>query len=192
MRTMSVPVVLGILGCIAVAQAQSLQVNAGSHTVLAQPNQAIEVYVSGGAAIGGFDLALQVGDGDSGPVITAVDLESGIFQANNTGQTDTGSLPHQAFYAITTSEQGPAVIAEGLLLRLVLDASDVPQGVYALSLSGVEVSGFGSLDSVFLSPSAEIIPTQFIPGSITVVPEPSAALGAIALAIMPPIRRRRS
>lgn len=192
MRRISVAFVLGIVGFISAARAQVLQVNVGSHTVQALPNQVIDVYVSGGAEILGFDLAVQVGQGDAGPIITDVDLESGIFQDNNTGQTNDGSLPRQAFYSITSNPDGGPVIADGLLLRLVLDASGVPQGSYPLILSGIEMAGFGTADSVFLSPDVDVIPAEFIDGSITVVPEPPAVLGAIALSVLAPLRRRRT
>lgn len=189
MRAMSVPIVLGAIGCASAVHAQALTVNAGSHVIQAQPNQVISIHVSGGAEILGADLVLQIGDGVAGPIITGVDLESGIFLSNHTGQSGDISLGRTAFYSITADSE--PVIGEGLWAQIELDASGVPEGTYSLGFGPVEYPGFGTIESVFFSPTVITVPTDFISGTITVVPEPSALLGAIALSAIAPLRRRR-
>ena len=180
--------VLGMIGGLPAAQAADLQVAGGNHQILNQPNQVIDLYVTGGAAIGGFDLALQIGDGLSGPKITAVDLESGIFLDKHSGQSNMGSTDWATIYYITT-ESDP-VVGDGLLLRLTLDATDVPNGSYGLALTGVEFPVFGVANSVFVNEQGEV-PTTFVPGTISVVPEPAMAslMSLVGVAMLP--RRRR-
>ncbi len=154
------------------------------------PGQMVQLWLTTDAAdrVGGCSFNAQIGDGGpdiggtDGPVISAVDLETGtIFTGNNRGHTDINSLAQLAMYSIVT-ESG-TVPAEGLLVTLTIDTTGftTPGATWTLAI-GQTLNG----------------PTDFAPtpaiitdGTITLTPEPAAmtllALGGIALLI----RRRR-
>lgn len=182
--------VFGLIGWFSTVDAAILQVGGGTHQIENKPGQVIDLYVTGGAEIAGFDLALQIGAGAAGPKITWVDLESGIFAGNHSGQTDNGSSDRTAFYSISSAGENPPVLAEGLLMRVTFDATGTPEGVYSLAFEGIEIPGFGVADSEFTLTGPPVSAT-FLPGTITVVPEPGAAcaMGVLALAVC---RRRRA
>lgn len=150
-----------------------LQVDIGEHAL--EPNtpaQQIELDVTGGNAVAGFDFRLQVGDGTAGPTVEQIDLEDGtIFDGNNTGQSEGTSTPWQQFLSITT-ETG-SVEAEGLLATIEFDTSDLGDGEFDLTMTDVEGSdsaffvtvdttGDGEEDSV------EEVSASFIEGLLIV------------------------
>lgn len=183
-------ILIGIIGVvIAPAQGADLTVDGGQHYLLPQANQTVELYVTGGAPVAGFDLALRIGDGTSGPRITAIDLAAGIFADNNNGQTSAPGTDWVQFPGIIT-ETG-TVVAEGLLLRLTLDATGVAEGAYGLFLDGIEMPGFGTLSSQFYDANLNVVPATFTPGQLVVVPEPAATALMAGLAALT-LRRRRT
>ncbi len=182
---------LGAVVLVSTVDAADVTVNVGIHPIQPASGQIVDLYVSGGAAISGVDLAIQTGDGASGPKITAVDLESGIFLNNNSGQQEADpSFSEWARFPSITTESG-LVIADGWLVRLTIDASEMPQGSYDLVLSGIEVPGFGVLDSVFLGDSGQPLSVDFTAGTLVVVPEP-ATIALLAGGLLLLARHRRA
>lgn len=178
-----------LLSMVGSLRGAEVQVVVGTHSVPAAPGQVVDLHVSGGAQVWAFDLFLQVADGTSGPRITAVDLESGIFLGNHNGQGDAGSTDWLKFYSI--SVESDAIAASGLLVRLTIDATGVAAGSYPLVLTGIEVPGFGVLDSTFLDASAEPVPAQFTPGTLVVmVPEPAVGTLLVGAGMLLAGRRR--
>ena len=117
------------------------RITVGTHEFLPNmPNQTVQIHVTGGRPIEGLNFNAQIGDGGpavggtAGPVITAVDLETGIFAGNNDGQVDLGSIPQLAMYSITTSSG--SVVADGLLATLTIDTTgfDIGEGPWVLAL----------------------------------------------------------
>lgn len=184
-------VVLGIIGGLSTAQAADLQVAGGNHQILNQPNQAIDLYVTGGAESLGFLLAVQIGDGVAGPIVTGIDKQPGIFADS---YMDPPLLLDRVAYTTFTVEMGDdPVIAEGLLVRLILDATAVPEGSYSLELTDIFISSYAAaFSSSMLDDMAVSIPTTFLPGTITVVPEPAMAslMSLVGVAMLPRRRRR--
>ena len=126
---------------LAGAGARAAIVDAGQH-VLA-PNaqgQQIAILVTGGDAVAGVDLFVQVGDGgpvaggdDAGPTITAVDLfTDAIFAANNSGAfTD----PTPLLWGATTTTLAGTVVALGRLATLTIDTTGLTTGRFDLILN---------------------------------------------------------
>jgi len=147
--------------------------------------QWIDIYVSSGDAVAGCNFNAQIGDGGpgaggtAGPVITAVDLEGGIFAGNNDGQVDLGSIPQVAMYSITTSSG--TVSADGTLARLEIDTT----GFFG------DQTWTLALDST-LNGATDFAPTAaaITDGSIH-IPEP-ASMAMLALGGLAVIRRRKA
>ena len=113
------------------------------------------------------------------PIITAVDLETGIFSGNNDGQVDLGSIPQVAMLSITTSSG--TVFADGVLARLEIDTTGYfGDQTWTLWLNGT------------LNGATDFAPTaaSITDGSIH-IPEPTSMalliLGGLAF-----IRRRKA
>src|SRR4051812_41710888 len=88
----------------------------GNHHLAANtPGQEITILVTGGDAVEGLNLNVQVGDGGPplggstvAPFITNLDILSGtIFSTNNTGQVDVASFP---LFANSTTTTGKATV----------------------------------------------------------------------------------
>ncbi len=117
----------------------------GPHTLL--PNKAgqkIPFYVTGGQAVYGMDLNVQIADGGTvaggkinGPKITAVDILTGtIFAKDNTGQGGVGKIYPQVWGVSTTTNTG-TVKANGLIGTITVDTTGFTAGhVYQLLLAG--------------------------------------------------------
>ena len=154
-------------------------IEVGSHTLQANtPNQRIDLWVTGGQLVAGFDLYAQVGDGGpertelglpagvDGPEITHVELkENTIFAGVPDAATNLGSLPQVANWSISVTGGG-GVDADGRLATLVVDTTGFFEGVWDLRLKTVLPDyNLGPLDSRFASMLAFITN-----GSIEVVP----------------------
>jgi hypothetical protein len=133
----------------------------------------VEIRVTGGDAVEGLNLRVQVADGGThpqaggtvdGPKITGVDLITDtIFAGNTTGQGDLLRLP-QIWVQTTTTASGSAV-ADGLLARLTLDTTGFFEGSFGLSLGDTKD---GPTDFAG-------VPIDISDGSLTVVvPEPGS------------------
>lgn len=145
----------------------------GHHELLPNTaNQTIEISVSGGDAVQGLGLYVQVGDGgpdltgsDEGPNITEIDALTGtIFDGNNTGQFLLGSF--DLFRAVSVTTGDGSVGADGLLATITFDTRDIDSGSWPLLLGSTAVAR-----SDFAG-----IPIEITEGSITVVPEPATVV----------------
>ncbi len=164
---------LSVSGPINAARAVTLPVIVVGNNAL-QPNQAgqfISIYVSGGQAVQGVNFNVKIGDGgtltggtDTGPTLQNVDLTSGIFAPNNTGQSN-GTSPLLWNSVVTTSSG--FVNADGLLAILTVSTVGIPAGtIKSLSLTPDPIFG-GNTDFAGLS-------ANITNGTISVVPEPSS------------------
>lgn len=140
-------IVLGNWG--AVSQAATIHV--GDHQLI--PNvagQQIEIFVTGGEAVSGVNLFVQVGDGGpelgdfgvapgtDGPAITAVDLKTDtIFALVPNDQDDLPGLPQVAISSIEFGSPGQTTLAEGKLVTLTLDTRGFQSGSWELRLTNV-------------------------------------------------------
>jgi hypothetical protein len=165
---------LFLIGLVwAVPQVQgAITIEVGDHLLV--PNmagQTIEIRVSGGDAVEGLNLDVQVGDGGAelggtqdGPVITGADVLTGtIFSGNNTGQRNPGSYGQLAIRSTTTASG--TVEATGLLVTITVDTTGFASGAWNLRLSGT-LNG----DTDFAGVSATIVN-----GTITVGLKPAIA-----------------
>jgi hypothetical protein len=158
-------------------------IDVGNHLLLPNlPGQTILIYVTGGDAVEGLNLNVQVADGGSelamfggsidGPAISDLDIVTGtIFDGNNQGADDPEGLLGGDFSQIelrTILTDSGTVAADGLLVTLTIDTTDYFSGQFDLRL-------FDTLNgpSDFAGIAASITD-----GTITIVPEP----GTLALA----------
>ncbi len=147
--------------------------------------QWIDIYVSGGNPIEGCNFNAQIGDGGpaasgtAAPVITGIDLETGIFAGNNQGQVDQGSIPQVAMFSITTATG--TVSASGILARLEIDTTGY----------------FGDQTWTLALDATHNGTTDFAPAAATItdgainIPEP-ATLSLLAIGGLAMIRRRKA
>ena len=121
--------------------ASAAAINAGMHTLLPNmPGQQVQIQVTGGEAVSGIDLFVQVGDGgttvggdDTGPKITQLDLVTGtIFAANH---TDVFTDPAPLIWGATTTTTSGTVAASGLLATLTIDTTGITTGQFDLLLN---------------------------------------------------------
>lgn len=153
----------------------------GDHALVGnQAGQKVLIYVSGGDAVEGLNLNVQIGDGGPplggttiAPVITAVDFITGtIFDGNNNGQSDIATFP--LFYAGSTTTSKATVAADGLLATLTIDTTGFLFGSWALQLGNTDN---GPTDFT-------VVAASITDGTIS-VPEPSGLV--LALATLLPI-----
>jgi uncharacterized protein (DUF952 family) len=124
------------------AAASGLSIVVGTHALLPNtPNQTIAIYVTGGDAVNGVDLIVQVADGGPewgalggsgsilGPAISDIDLISDsqlLFHGNNTGEVDPEAdegFSLSQYENRTTSTLSGAVSADGLLAWIIIDTT---------------------------------------------------------------------
>jgi hypothetical protein len=153
----------------------------GDHPLLPnQSGQLVPIYVSGGDAVEGLNLNVQIGDGGPplggttvAPLITAVDFITGtIFDGNNNGQSDITVFP--LFYAGSTTTSKATVNADGLLATLTIDTTGFFFGSWALQLGNTKN---GPTDFTLVGAA--------ITDGLISVPEPSGLM--LALATMLPL-----
>ena len=117
-----------------------------------QPDQWVEIAVTGGDMVAGLDLFVQVGDGGPqladfglpagkpGPSITGVELKAGtIFQGVTDVPINVGStqLPQTAVFTLSLVGATSSVPAEGTLARVRIDTTGFFGGTWSLQLDGV-------------------------------------------------------
>jgi hypothetical protein len=97
--------------------------------------QSVELHVTGGQAVQGMSLMVQIDDGTSGPVFQGADILTGtIFAGNNLGLYGGSYVDARHLYQGVITASG-TVNASGLLGTLTMDASACGRGYYALKLS---------------------------------------------------------
>lgn len=104
----------------------------GTHDLLENTiGQVIEIHLtaSPGDLTAGIAFNAQIGDGHSGPSITAVDIvgPGTLFSASNTTQRGVGSFAANGFpglwEAVTTTQAPTLLVPEGLLARVTVDTT---------------------------------------------------------------------
>ena len=134
-----------------VVQAASL-VDGGVHYLLANDSHKIAIIVSGGEALKGVNLDVQIGDGGTlnggtttGPTITAVDITGAgtIFYGNNT-TASTSSAGNLMWMAETTVSSG-TVTGSGTLAYLTINTTGLTAGstLYYVKLANVAATYSG-------------------------------------------------
>jgi len=184
---------LVVFCCLSATAYADPSITAGNWTINPAAGQSIDaisalpiaVLTSGGEGddFAGTDLALNVEAG--GPVFEAVNLLTGVFAGNNTGQTDFLAFGGLDQYSLTTTTAG-TVGPNGTLAFITFNGTGVAPGTYDFSLTNF----IGASD---LPPFTAAM-TLRVDGTVTVIPEPGsivlavfAAGGVCAVAI----RRRR-
>ncbi len=114
-----------------------------------EPDQWIDIIVTGGDMVAGVDLFVQVGDGGpqlanyglppgkAGPAITDVELKVGtIFQGVSDVPANLGSteLPQTAVFTLSLVGTTPTVAAQGKLARVQIDTTGFFGGTWDLHL----------------------------------------------------------
>ncbi|MEX0778067.1 MAG: PEP-CTERM sorting domain-containing protein [Phycisphaeraceae bacterium] len=163
---------------------------AGDHTLLPNtPGQIIQIMISGAAEdpeIEGVNLYLQIGNANSGPVITALELVNGtIFQGTTNFADDLGTVPApqwQAAQGVTLlSPASIPVPSNGVLATLTLDTTGLTSGSWSLILdpSAIGTTDFGGA------------PATLINGTLS-IPEPASLVLLAGLGVGWMGRRRAS
>jgi hypothetical protein len=196
---------LALLGTTWLSQGQ-LVIEVGPHDLL--PNladQTIDLFVenigSTGVPVGGISLNVQVADSGpaskdgfgsiDGPNITGVELLAGtIFESNNNGEIDAGSIPQFANFTTTTSSES-----------VTLEANTTTKlATITISTEGFttpETWDFKLFDTIngstkYFDPVGGDIFPNITDGTISVVPEPmSAAMVACLLVGLAVLHRRK-
>lgn len=177
--------------------AQTILLDVGDHTLKSNtPNQTISMSVTGGAAVQGVNLLVQMGDGGaalggvdgSAPAITDITLITGgmIFEPSNTGHV-LFDPPTDQFWQIGTTTDAnvsSTVSADGLLAVLTIDTTGFTSGTFDLKAGDIQAGG-STFDSDFAGLAATITN-----GSVT-VPEPIGVWGLLALALAVTTQRSR-
>src|SRR5690606_30459048 len=135
-----------------------------------------------GEAFQGVDLYLTIGDGLSGPLITAIDVigPGTLFNGNNFGQSDFGDpLPSRTAVALASTQTG-TVGPTGVLAIVTIDTTGIVAGIWDLKLTSdlygaSDLPPFNTFDEPML---------VLVDGTIGgLCPEPSSyMLGVLAIA----------
>jgi len=156
-------------------------------TVEAQPGttKTFSISVTGGGAVQGLDLYIQIGDGGAAnngsgtkPIITNVDIvgPGTMFNASNGGQTNTWAFG--LLWAVSTTtdtNKSNYLDASGVIAYVTIDTAGTAIGEsYPLRLSGVATGIFGSpgVDTAFAG-----VPAAITNGRIDIVSEPAPVAG---------------
>jgi hypothetical protein len=194
-----------LLGLALAAQAAPVIV-VGHHVLAANtPNQEIDIFVNSSPSqnVQGTDVNAEVAGGGPpaggsvGPTITGNLVGAGtLFNGNNTGDTDAGSVA-QGYYHSTTTSTGTITIGNTnqILVKLFIDttgftaasAGNLGAGRWTLNLAGTNGNGdtdFGPVAASITNGDIQILPVPE-PASIGLALMAVASLGAVIL-------RRRS
>lgn len=199
--------VLFVVAICSAAQAE-IVITGGTHTVLPNANQTIDIYVTGnGEEAAAANLIFQIGDGtDAWPAITDIDLTGpGTLFADNHDEFSPDLLSSEngrIWLAEARMEGLTPVVVNGtvLLARLTIDASTAGVGQeIPLLLNNIFMGedGNGALYGSCYLTSNDGIASHAIgtatDGTINVVPEPStfALLGVGGLGLLAFRHRRR-
>ena len=181
-----------LAGSLLACQGQ-LIINVGNTDLLPNTSgQVVNLFVqnTGVSAIdvAGLSINIQVADSGpppglgsiSGPHITGVDILTGtVFQSNNSGQADAGSVPQFANWTTSTSS-GTVSLGAGTTTKLTTVTLDTTgfssPATWAFNLGNTINGQTKYFDSV----GNDILPT-IIDGTISVVPEPAMVTGVSAV-----------
>ena len=188
---MKKPLIAGLAGLAVVLFASvawaELLIDVGNHPLLpGTAGQTITIDITGGDAVGGGTIFLQVADGGpeaipylppgtivgiDGPDITAVDILTGtIFDGNNLGDFG-GTVVPQAWQSLTYTQAGTAVDGDGLLATVTLDTTGFTSGSWDLSMGSLlGQTEFGGVP-LRITPG-----TIFIPTDGEIIPEPASCV----------------
>jgi len=185
--------------CLALALAtvsQAATIDIGNHVLLPNtPNQQIQIFGSGGEALQGVELGLELGmSGGEGPTITGIVINGpGTLFGTNTSDPNIASLPgNPRFWTadlVTLSGTVPLT-------------SNLPLAIVTIDTSGISAGGSNKNFILNASPpanmsrylsndggSSELFPVGNTTGNLTIraVPEPStmvlAGLAGLALVV---------
>ena len=166
-------------------------------------DQLIEFLVTSAAGdqTAGLNFNIQIGDGQTGPQITAVDLlgPSTLFGANNTGLGGTGSFQSAGYGGLwestTTTNPGGLLVPDGVLAVVTVDTTGFfeADGPFDLVLSNTLN---GPTDFGVAPPSAPNTTLTVTDGQIALaIPEPTSGLvlgllAGVGLAVRRSVRRQ--
>ncbi len=195
-------VALALAGILAAIPARAAIVIFVEDALLApdRSGQQVEVWIDNDGPpleVGGLDFSFQVGDGgsgglSSGPTIQSVDLLTGtLFESKDFGGQFPAqdNQPQRQFFSVISLS---AILPTGSGQRLAtvtLDTTGFGTGSWELSLGGLSLPNTALFDW-----SGNPIAAEVRNGTLTVVPEPSAAVwtgaGLLALGLWR-LRRER-
>lgn len=136
-----------------------------------------------------MNFFVQIDDRTSGPTISSIDLLTGtIFKDDNLSQFNLVTGPEgrvQGETTLTASQLG--VLANGLAATLLIDTTDVFDGIFDLLISTTDEGSTTFFDNSLPIPNS--VPATINNGTITVIPVPSALLLWIPLAVLVALRR---
>lgn len=187
--------VIGLLLLMGNAAQAAVVLDAGDHTLL--PNQAGQTFaimVIGEDQVAGLDLVVQVGDELSGLTITGADLNTGTIFDGGYEEQYAAFFDHQAaFSGLLAADAGTSsVLADGVAAFITVDTTGLTAGTYDILLEDVTFDAFPDpMGSSFLDASGGPVATTSLSGTLTIIPEPTAAALLFVTAAGAMVRRRR-
>jgi hypothetical protein len=195
MKTIFTLCIAALLGIVCTT-CQAAVIIVGNHNLAANtPGQTINISVSGGEAVAGMNLDVQIGNTLSSPgvpSITSVNMITGtIFAGNNSGQTDVTTYPQ--YYNGNIATASGTVPASGLLFTLTVDTTGIFSGSWDLELANTlaELLPPNGISTELVNASGQPFTPAITNGTISIqqvtpptqVPEPTTlvAWGAVSL-----------